>query len=277
MTWYYADEGRQIGPVEEPALDDLVRAGVVRDDTLVWREGMAGWQPHAAVRGVRPPPPMPVMPAAVPMAAVPMAAVPMVSGSGFCSECGRPYPSNQLVMIGNAAVCAQCKPLYLQRVREGGQGIGVRRYGGFWIRFVALFIDSVIISIVSAIINIPLVLLMGLGSAGAIANLGSGSTAGLGLFMGLYGVLILINLAIGIGYYVYFVSSRGATLGKQALGLKIIRTDGGPISPGLALGRYLCYMIDGIILYIGFIMAGFDPEKRALHDRICDTRVIYTK
>ena len=44
MTWYYADAGRQVGPVEEAALDDLVRAGVVRDDTLVWRDGMPNWQ-----------------------------------------------------------------------------------------------------------------------------------------------------------------------------------------------------------------------------------------
>jgi uncharacterized RDD family membrane protein YckC len=75
----------------------------------------------------------------------------------------------------------------------------------------------------------------------------------------------------------YFVSTRGATPGKLVLGLKIIRSDGGPISAGLALGRYLCYFLDEIILFIGFIMAGFDPEKRALHDRICDTRVIHTR
>jgi uncharacterized RDD family membrane protein YckC len=283
MTWYYAEDGRQIGPIEEPALDDLARAGVVRDDTLVWREGMAGWQPHGAVRGVRPPPPMPSMPMApvpnaAPMAAaVPMAAVPMAAGTAFCSECGRPYPPNQLVMIGNATVCAQCKPLYMQRVREGGQAIGVRRYAGFWIRFVALFIDGVIVTIASMIVNVPLVMLMGLGSAGALSRLNSGSAAGLGMFMGLYGIVTLLNLAIGITYYVYFVSARGATPGKSALGLRIIRADGGPISAGLAFGRYLCYIVDAMILYIGFIMAGFDPEKRALHDRICDTRVIHSR
>jgi hypothetical protein len=35
MNWYYADGGRQAGPVDETALDELVRQGVVRDDTLV--------------------------------------------------------------------------------------------------------------------------------------------------------------------------------------------------------------------------------------------------
>jgi uncharacterized RDD family membrane protein YckC len=37
------------------------------------------------------------------------------------------------------------------------------------------------------------------------------------------------------------------------------------------------YIVSGIILLIGYIMAGFDDEKRALHDRVCDTRVIYKR
>ena len=50
MKWYYADSGRQVGPVEDSQLDDLVRSGAVRDDTLVWREGMPSWQPHSTAR-----------------------------------------------------------------------------------------------------------------------------------------------------------------------------------------------------------------------------------
>jgi type IV pilus assembly protein PilA len=66
MKWYYAEGGRQIGPVEESVLDDLVRQGVVRDDTLVWQEGMAAWQRHAAVRGGSSPSPGNVSPPAPP-------------------------------------------------------------------------------------------------------------------------------------------------------------------------------------------------------------------
>src|SRR6266403_1923603 len=145
MQWFYADAGRQVGPVEETALDELVRAGVVRDDTLVWREGMANWQPHGTVRGVRPPPPMPEAPAGAP--------------TMFCSECGRPFPSSQLVMLGSASVCAQCKPIYMQRMREGGKAIGARLYGGVWIRFVARLIDGVLLGVVGFIIRMPLAML----------------------------------------------------------------------------------------------------------------------
>lgn len=63
MAWYYALDGQQKGPVDGAALDDLVRQGVVRDDTLVWKVGMDGWQPHSAVIGSKPaspgPPPPP--------------------------------------------------------------------------------------------------------------------------------------------------------------------------------------------------------------------------
>ena len=84
-------------------------------------------------------------------------------------------------------------------------------------------------------------------------------------------------MALTIGYNVYFVSTRGATIGKQVLGLKIIRSDGAPVSVGRAFGRYFAQIVSGIVLYIGFIMAGFDSEKRALHDYMADTRVIYAR
>jgi uncharacterized RDD family membrane protein YckC len=258
MAWYYADNGRQVGPVEESALDELVKAGVVRDDTLVWQEGMPNWQPHSAVRGVRPPP--------APMPAVPLAAGPR----GYCSECGRPFPSDQLLNLGTASVCAQCKPIYLQRVREGGQTSGARRPAGFWIRFVAVVIDTIILGVVNFIITMPLRLTAAFGVMSDPARLFS---AGLGML----GISILISLCLTLAYNVYFVSTKGATLGKQVLGLKIIRSDGSAVSAGRALGRYFAWLLSGFIFYIGFIIAAFDGEKRALHDHLADTRVIYTR
>jgi uncharacterized RDD family membrane protein YckC len=60
----------------------------------------------------------------------------------------------------------------------------------------------------------------------------------------------------------------------MAMGLKVVRADGSPVSIGLAFGRYFAKMLSGFILLIGYIMAAFDAQKRALHDMICDTRVI---
>src|SRR5438552_17418691 len=45
MNWYYANAGQPIGPLSHTDFDGLVHAGTVNPETLVWREGMASWQP----------------------------------------------------------------------------------------------------------------------------------------------------------------------------------------------------------------------------------------
>ena len=78
-------------------------------------------------------------------------------------------------------------------------------------------------------------------------------------------------------YFTAFTFLSGATPGKRAMGLEVLRTDGGRLSFLTCLyretvGRYL-----SSILLIGYLMAAVDPRKRALHDRICDTQVVYTQ
>jgi len=73
-----------------------------------------------------------------------------------------------------------------------------------------------------------------------------------------------------------FVYKLGATPGKMALGLKVIRPGGGPVGLGRAVGRYFGKMLSAMALFIGYIIVGFDSEKRGMHDMICDTRVIRT-
>ncbi|MBR0711290.1 GYF domain-containing protein [Bradyrhizobium liaoningense] len=51
-SWFYASEGKQQGPFPEGQFRDLIAQGVVRPDTLVWTEGMAGWQKAAEIPGL---------------------------------------------------------------------------------------------------------------------------------------------------------------------------------------------------------------------------------
>src|ERR1035438_5404759 len=92
--------------------------------------------------------------------------------------------------------------------------------------------------------------------------------------MGTLGLSMLVGVVIGASYEGFFVSRVGATPGKMALGLKVVRPNGGPVSLGRAIGRYFAKWLSSITLCIGYIIAGFDAEKRAMHDMICDTRVI---
>jgi uncharacterized RDD family membrane protein YckC len=147
-------------------------------------------------------------------------------------------------------------------MREGAVSVGQRRYAGFWIRVVARLIDVIALAIVNFMIQTAVTAGLGLGRDPAAA-------------MGILGVLILVQIAIAAGYEAYFLSTYGATLGKMALGLKVIKADGSGLSFGAALGRYFAQMLSSIILLLGYIMVAFDQEKRGLHDRICDTRVVY--
>ena len=69
MTWYYAIGNERQGPVDDAELDRLIASRTITPETLVWRAGMADWQPLAQARpqAVRPAPPPPApIPAPVP-------------------------------------------------------------------------------------------------------------------------------------------------------------------------------------------------------------------
>jgi uncharacterized RDD family membrane protein YckC len=86
----------------------------------------------------------------------------------------------------------------------------------------------------------------------------------------------LLGSLLGIGYFVWMPAAyNGQTVGKMAAGIAIVRTDGSPLSYLLCLGRWAGYLASGLTVGIGFIMAGFTSQKRALHDYIAGTRVIY--
>ena len=69
-------------------------------------------------------------------------------------------------------------------------------------------------------------------------------------------------------------SGNQASLGKMAIGIKVVRTDGSRISFWRAFGRYWALIPSAIILGIGYLMAAFTDRKQALHDMICDTLVV---
>ncbi len=256
MSWFYSDNGQQRGPVDDMGLDQLATAGVIRSDTLVWRAGMTGWQRYAEARQNAYSSPV---------------ATPSTE-AGHCGECGRPFSSSELVAINSVLICGTCKPIYLQRLREGGaRAVGSLRYAGFWIRFAARLIDGVLMQIVL----IPLRLMLGLGALGNVnVNDGGVTAATLGFMVIGLSLLSLVAAAV---YEIVMTGTRGATLGKMAVGIKVVRADGSPISMGLATGRYFATFVSTITLTIGYIIAGFDDQKRSLHDRICETRVIWIK
>jgi len=147
----------------------------------------------------------------------------------------------------------------------------VSRPGGFWIRFVAYLIDALIVSIAAVIVaGILIAFLVGSGE-----SFDDESTSPAVVI-----AVIVMIVAMIVANWLYEAlltsSARGATLGKQALGLRIIRADGAQLSFGRATARYfLKVMITPLVpLLIGYLMAAFTNRKRALHDVLADTLVI---
>jgi uncharacterized RDD family membrane protein YckC len=128
----------------------------------------------------------------------------------------------------------------------GRQLSGEPEYAGFWIRGGALLIDSIIVGVAGFIL---------------VAFLPAG-----------YLSLLLLLVAPAI-YEVSFETRTGATLGKKALGLRVVTPTLQPLSLGRSIARYFAHYLSSLF-FIGFIIAAFNREKRALHDFIAGTIVI---
>jgi uncharacterized RDD family membrane protein YckC len=144
-------------------------------------------------------------------------------------------------------------------------------FGGFWIRFAAVIIDGLVVGVPLQIVGTVIQIAMG---AGMQQTSSANSAAGAGMAMGALGVMMVIYLVVPALYYILMESKKGGTLGKLAVGLRTVDQNGMYPSVGLATGRYFARILSGCILYIGFILAAFDPQKRALHDKICGTFVV---
>lgn len=137
-------------------------------------------------------------------------------------------------------------------------GLDHATYGGFWIRFVAYLIDAILLGLVG------------------------------GVLWSIFGVPLeetdwdsydptinAISFVIGWLYFALLESSeRGATIGKMAMGLRVVTSDGQRLTFMNATGRYFAKILSAIILCIGFIMIAFTDKKRGLHDIIAGTLVI---
>jgi hypothetical protein len=112
VNWFYVLHGQRAGPVSDAQLDELLRSGAITRETLIWRQGMADWQPLHLTRSSDPTLP------------------PIINSQVICAECGRSFPAEDVIRLNNSWVCAGCKPMFLQRLREGAEPSVAA--GGFW-------------------------------------------------------------------------------------------------------------------------------------------------
>ncbi len=242
MTWYYEQAGEQRGPVTDPDLENLFRAGTIRPETMIWREGMENWTPYSQAKNV------------ASASAVTAGAGP---GKILCAECGKPFSPDEMIKFGDRYVCAVCKPIFVQKLKEGAALTGAMEYAGFLLRFGAKFVDGIILQIGNFAINLTMGMLLRKFDPNMVPLL-----------------ILPITLTLNAVYSIFFIGKFGATPGKMAAKIRVVNADGSKVSYGKACARFFAEFLSALTLMIGYIMAAFDDEKRALHDRICHTRVI---
>jgi len=204
----------------------------------------------------------------------------------YCSKCGA-------VLAADAAFCGSCGNPVVRATPAGAAGVpapgnvGVAgfsttrsvTYAGFWLRFVAYLVDSVILGIAIFALVIPLLFATGL--AATLERMpqhldGEANPAAIAAIVSLVLIFVAVAVLLKWLYFAYLESGeKQATWGKQALGLYVTDGAANRISFGRASGRFFAKIISGLIpFWIGYIMAGFTERKQALHDMIAGCLVL---
>lgn len=239
MQIHVSRNGQNYGPYTPDEVRQYLQSGHILPNDLAWHEGLANWEPVNRLAILSGPAPRPAAPAAHDGAATQVMTPDMLRGA-------------QAAAVRTASVASA--PVL------GAGALGVASttdYAGFWKRFVAIIIDSIIVAIPAFIVGAILgVAFQNAPEAGAIIN-------------------VLVGLAIGWAYYALQESSPAqATLGKRALGIIVVDYGGRRISLARATGRFFGKYLSGLILLIGYLMAAFTPRKQALHDFLAGTLVV---
>ena len=133
-------------------------------------------------------------------------------------------------------------------------------YAGFWRRFAAGLIDTLVVGLIFASIIVLLLLRNGFSFYNIIES-----------------VLGLFGIAIWIIYFPFAEAQWGATIGKKIVGIKVLNANGNPVNFLRSAGRNLAKIVSSLVLMIGFIMIGFTEKKQGLHDMIASCVVVKSR
>jgi uncharacterized RDD family membrane protein YckC len=130
-------------------------------------------------------------------------------------------------------------------------------YASFWRRFGAHIIDSFVLNVVATVLLFPMAGALGMGQPSLPALLG----------------LLAVSL-VPLAYWIVFWTRTGATPGKAALGIRVVSSNGGPVSGGQSFVRCIGYFFSSLVFCLGYLAMLWDDEKRCWHDRMAGTRVV---
>ena len=141
-------------------------------------------------------------------------------------------------------------------------------YAGFGWRFLAVFLDWILVAVVGNMLGLMLGVFIGIG--GVAAGVDEDAVSAIAMLLG-----IVLGVFIAWIYEAFMVSSsKQATLGKMAVGIVVTDMQGRRISFLRATGRHFGKYISWFILTAGFLMQPFTEKRQALHDMMTGCLVL---
>jgi uncharacterized RDD family membrane protein YckC len=151
-----------------------------------------------------------------------------------------------------------------QREAEAVSEAPTRRLAGWWQRVAAQILDGILLAL-------PLIVI-------AVIVAASGPGEDDDAAWGALAIVYLLSLLLPFIYFtVMHAGARGATFGKRAMGIKVVREDGGQLGYGKAFGRYGIVVVFWIFVLpalLDYLWPLWDDKNQALHDKVVGTLVV---
>ncbi|MDX1432021.1 MAG: RDD family protein [Gammaproteobacteria bacterium] len=248
MTDYYIQrDGERLGPFDEATILRDRERGLLRDDDLLWAEGLEHWVPVSAAFAELKPEPRP----AGAFDLEPLEEAPEPEARASERERGyRIAPEDPMYDIPHAGDFAY-------------------DYAGFWVRFGAVTIDNFIVWLLTVALSVGAMILWRM----AMPEVDPEQP-----FAAMFPVMMPSLLSLVIPW-LYFAGQEGgrhsATIGKRVFGLEVrFAHDLEPFGFMIATARFAVSIVSAVLLFIGYIMQPFTSRKQALHDLATGTVVI---
>ena len=243
MKWFYIDTSitdgdRRQGPYSIDEIRDFVNEGKIKDETLVWHTGEANWK----------------------------------AWKDFPEASEPPEPTEEELLKQTIETLLQGR---MQR----------KRFAGFFVRANAFIIDNLILSVVGAIF-LYIMSLAGMLDLNAVSEIvnqyidNPGSTDLVSKALDLPGMSTFFTIwsIVQAIYFIVFHAVWGATPGKKLLRIHVEMANGEKLSWAFSIFRFVASIVTQatLIFYgLGYLIVLIDPQKRALHDFIAQTRVVH--
>jgi uncharacterized RDD family membrane protein YckC len=187
-----------------------------------------------------------------------------------CAVCTEAFCPDCIVEVGGGPYCMGCKTEMLLDLLSGVPPMSLDM-ASILRRFAAMFVDGLVLSLPILIIAFFFVIPM--GGIEEAAKRASEISPVLPL---LNGVVTLVWMSLIVVYEALMLAARGQTVGKKALGIKVVTADGSPISRGQAWARALIRQLFGLVPCLGLVdyLVAFGSERTCIHDVLAKTRVV---